>query len=116
MLYRNVSYLDIRDLRGHGDAYAGAWWMSVERFATFPTDHITNNEAAMFRAMEPNTDIRMTRDWMEFAVEHLSKYWKTVNYINHGAGHRRLIHDLFLHVLQATQSDARLSTQFRAFQ
>jgi len=61
-----------------GDAYAGAWLQSKDRFLASPLESITNLEGG---SIEPLLfhgvgDIRMTHDFLGFAVEHVSSYWR----------------------------------------
>lgn len=106
---RKVSYLTMYDIRHTTDAYAAAWWMSVRRFRAYKTNAI-NNEGVVFRAMAPGNSIRMTVDWTEFSVEHLSKWWKVFDYSRYTAGHERLVRNLYRYVYQSLQSEALLDS------
>ncbi|KAG7343656.1 hypothetical protein IV203_021664 [Nitzschia inconspicua] len=62
------------------EVYSAAWWQSVKRCLEFPIDEITNIEGATYipvlergRGLD---DIRMTVDFMDFMVEHLSHCYK----------------------------------------
>lgn len=107
-LVRDVPYLTVDDLRNLGDAYAAAWWMNVERFRSFKMN-LVNNEGVVFRAMDPLHTIRMTVDWTDFSVEHLSKWWKVVEYSRYATGHERLVRNLYHYVYHSLQSASLLT-------
>ncbi|KAL7564572.1 hypothetical protein ACA910_017920 [Epithemia clementina (nom. ined.)] len=87
---RNVEFLTVaRDFSNNlGQAYAGAWWQAVPRFRGMTPSRISNREGAVFAAFRGDRrstgtttrDIYLTRDWLEFSVEHLSKWYKIVDY------------------------------------
>jgi hypothetical protein len=62
------------------DVYAGSWWQSVPRFLEVDITAIGNLEgnsfAAIYSAGRSISDAQMTRDYLDFAVEHLSKWWR----------------------------------------
>jgi hypothetical protein len=74
------SHLSDRDL------YAGAWWQSTARFAKVNATVIHNLEGASFevalRTAGGKHDAKMAFDWLDFSIEHLSKWWKTIG--DHG--------------------------------
>jgi len=75
------------------DYYTAAWWQSIERFQEFDAEDIRDLEAATFHAVEKagsgSDDAIMTKDWLDFCTEHLSKYFKYVK-----GGHEHLIQRL----------------------
>lgn len=103
---RTVSYLDFSDLRDLSEAYAGAWYMTTHRFlTTYQTKDLVNNEAVVFRALRhAKRDLRMTVDWLDFGVEHLSKYWKRASFERFATTHERLLRNLFHQVISSTAS------------
>jgi hypothetical protein len=78
----SVEFLATRDLNLRADAFAATWWQTRERFLMMNPDTILarSPEQAVFNAILMNADVRMTVDWLQFSVEHLSKWWKTADY------------------------------------
>lgn len=95
-------FLTVHDLdRQTGEAYAAAWWQSVDRFRSTPVHRIAWLEDAVWKAIrEPNKglDLYLTRDWLDLSVEHLSKWWKTTRIDRFNAGYQRLLSNLFEYV------------------
>ena len=63
--------------------FSATWWQSVARFRRMPVDKIQFCEDAFFQAvlyMNQGRDFRLTTDWTDFAVEHLSRWWKITQY------------------------------------
>jgi hypothetical protein len=62
------------------DVYSAAWWQSVERFMECKLDEIRTLEDAtfqpVFNAGHGQHDVAMTVDYMDFSVEHMSKWFK----------------------------------------
>lgn len=82
---RNTSYLrlgeDISDLK---DTFSASWLMNVSRFKNIDAGAIATCEDGCFQPfLQYRDDVRMTRDWLAFAVEHMSKWWKTINIFRH---------------------------------
>lgn len=100
-VFFNLSQLDKRT-----DAYAAAWFQSKERFARNRVNKITYLEDAVWRAVDVNMgrDIRLTRDWLDFSVEHLSKWWRLVSVGNFDGGYWRLIINLLAYIRRESQS------------
>ena len=80
-LFIDPSELSLRD------GFSATWWQSVDRFLEFLNPNPIHNqhmmfvEGASFAFYEfARDDVRMTRDWLQFAVEHTSKAWKQVGY------------------------------------
>jgi hypothetical protein len=58
--------------------------MNVSRFMDINTDAIATVEDGCFQPFwQYISHVRMTRDWLEFAVEHMSQWWKTINIFEH---------------------------------
>jgi hypothetical protein len=61
-----------------GDPYSGMWWQDLEHFHLIKAKNINHLEAASFNTFRhkrgSSSRIRMTRDWFDLAVEHLSMY------------------------------------------
>jgi hypothetical protein len=57
------------------------WWQDIEHFHQINAEGLTNLEAASFVAFRPQdgSRVRMTRDWFDLAVEHLSMYHRHFN-------------------------------------
>ena len=65
------------------DFFSASWLMSVDRFRGLERDildRINIVEDGVFRPAEQyRHDFAMTREWLAFSVEHLSRYWKGLN-------------------------------------
>jgi hypothetical protein len=69
----------IRDIQAETDIYAASWLMSIEEFMQVDTSStsIANREAAVFGALRGrHSKVRLSLDFVDFAVEHLSFWWK----------------------------------------
>jgi hypothetical protein len=76
------TFLDPKDLQDE-DRYAASWWMTRERFMRVNVSDIGNLEGASFVPLSPlhgeeEDVVRMTRDWLDFSVEHLSKWQQMI--------------------------------------
>ncbi|KAG7371549.1 hypothetical protein IV203_020119 [Nitzschia inconspicua] len=62
------------------EVYSAAWWQSVKRCLEVPIDEITSLEGATYipvlESGRGSDDARMTVDYMDFMVEHLSHWYK----------------------------------------
>lgn len=60
------------------DAFSASWLQRTEDFLSMELDRIMICEDAAFRAFRGNRRkmLRMTLDWFDFSLEHLSKWWK----------------------------------------
>ena len=62
------------------DVYSAAWWQNIERFMGCNLNEIATLEDATFvpvqRAGRGVRDVAMTIDYMDFSVEHMSKWFK----------------------------------------
>ena len=81
----NARPLDRLFLKGYEvtnkDVFSASWWERVDRFLDFDAEHEINTvEDDSFKpilsAGNGHSDVRMTRDLLDFCVEHLSKWWK----------------------------------------
>ena len=62
-------------------AFSAAWWQSRDLFLRYKkVEKISASpEGASFEVFDINEEnMRVTRDWMDLNVEHMSKWWKTV--------------------------------------
>eukprot|EP00977_Amphora_coffeiformis_P027401 scaffold34609_cov146-Amphora_coffeaeformis.AAC.8 len=96
------SFLTLKDLgNNYHEAYAASWWQSIDRFRTSTAVHkISWLEDAVWKAIASNRgrDIRLTRDWIDLSVEHLSKWWRTAKVEKFDPSYWRLINSLFEYV------------------
>jgi len=79
---REVYFLDRTQLT-EADGYAGAWIQTKQDFLGMRVDKINIAEDASFQAYSRKgrtRKMRMTVDWMDFSVEHMSKWWKTLKW------------------------------------
>ena len=77
----DVEFIPNEKLNHGVDIFAAAWWERMPRFLELDVErYVLNVEADAFkpilRAGNGFDDVRMTRDWLDFSVEHLSKWWK----------------------------------------
>ena len=77
---REVEYIPT-DTLNERDIFSAAWWQHIPRFLELDVEkYVQNVEADAFkpvlRAGRGFDDARLTRDWLDFSVEHLSKWWK----------------------------------------
>eukprot|EP00977_Amphora_coffeiformis_P029502 scaffold41132_cov298-Amphora_coffeaeformis.AAC.1 len=87
---RPVYFLRQQDLNSPSDAFSATFWQSKERFLRITLSPIQSVEEAVFEQLRERTpdgkvnrldrEIRMTVDWLDFSVEHLSKWWRTMEY------------------------------------
>lgn len=81
--------------RDHSTAYSGMWWMSTDNFLRIDVRAIGHLEGASFNAFRVS-NLTMTKDWLDFAVEHQSMYIKffasSFNRERSGQSFRTLLH------------------------
>ena len=65
-------HLDLNDM------FAATWLQPLSKFMAMDVEYIMAVEDGCFVALrgEKNKYVRMTVDWLDFSVEHLSKWWK----------------------------------------
>jgi len=71
------------DFQDIGERYSGMWWQRVDTFVATNFEPFSYLEAATFRVFTrheksagPGKGVVLTRNWLDFSVEHLSKYVK----------------------------------------
>lgn len=76
-----VYFLDNSNL-AHHDGFSASWLQTREDFLTMPWKDIQSCEHTAFRAydLKRKDKYRMTLDWMQFSVEHMSKWWKILEW------------------------------------
>ena len=102
-----LTFDDYHRVRNH--VYAAAWWQSVDRLqrvlAWIPTQTnqtLAKLEAACHLPLEfKPADVRLTTDWLDLGVEHLSKWWKMTRYQKHYASYQTLGHHLADYITQS---------------
>jgi hypothetical protein len=63
------------------DFFSASWYMNVDRFAQVDVspENLANVEAGCFGAFRNRQElIRMSLDWLDFSVEHMSKWWRVL--------------------------------------
>jgi hypothetical protein len=63
------------------EAFSASWWASVSNFLRYEeVEKVSPSpEGASFEFFLANIEkVRMTKDWLDFAVEHMSKWWKLI--------------------------------------
>lgn len=75
---RKVHFLHPSDFNTFGEYYSGMWWQRLDNFINTSYDEMGVPEDASFKSyiFHHYRDIRLTRDWVDFSVEHLSQYVK----------------------------------------
>ena len=71
------------------DAFSAAWWAPTSNFLKYEDVEIVSAspEGASFEMFRANDGkVSMTVDWLDLAVEHMSKWWKVI--YNDGNGNR----------------------------
>ena len=79
---RKVNFLSISQL-DRADGFSAAWMQKREDFLSMEFDKINIAIDAAFRAYDDRKRrrrMKMTLDWMDFAVEHMSKWWKVLEW------------------------------------
>eukprot|EP00550_Attheya_septentrionalis_P009202 CAMPEP_0198286760 /NCGR_PEP_ID=MMETSP1449-20131203/5739_1 /TAXON_ID=420275 /ORGANISM="Attheya septentrionalis, Strain CCMP2084" /LENGTH=310 /DNA_ID=CAMNT_0043984555 /DNA_START=221 /DNA_END=1150 /DNA_ORIENTATION=+ len=65
------------------DYFSGTWYMPIQNFRSLNPKDINNLEDATTKAFWQNIeDVRMTVDWLDFAVEHMSRWYKKLDVLN----------------------------------
>jgi hypothetical protein len=98
-----LTFDDYNHVRNH--VYAAAWWQSVPRFLSVMAwigQLGDNNDGKNYTALvkleaachlplefQPD-DVRLTVNWLDFGVEHLSKWWKLTRYQKHQTAYQTL--------------------------
>lgn len=63
------------------DAFSASWWQSKERFLEYDKveQKTPSPEGASFEVFQKHKKyVRVTRDWMDLNIEHMSKWWKVL--------------------------------------
>ena len=72
--FLKLGQLDLKDF------FSATWIQPVSTFLALDTNTIENVEMGCFSVFRPNKSrLRMTLDWMDFSVEHMSKWWKVLD-------------------------------------
>lgn len=78
-MYRQVHFLDQSQV-DLNDQFSATWLQPLENFLKMNVDGIKTVEDGCFQAFRTNPRaVRMTLDWLDFSVEHMSKWWKVAN-------------------------------------
>lgn len=74
--YRKVHFLGMDQVETE-DMFSATWLQPVSSFLKMDVDNIKTVEDGCFQAFWANMSaVRMTVDWLDFSVEHMSKWWK----------------------------------------
>lgn len=78
-----VSFLDSSQL-SNKDGFSASWLQRRDTFLMMDLDTVAICEDAVFRTYTQNRRplMRMTVDWLDFSIEHLSKWWKMLDVFN----------------------------------
>jgi len=74
-------FLGSKEIVGN-EIFSASWWQRTERFMELDIDRYIrtvedDSFAAVKKAGRGREDARMARDFLDFSIEHLSKWWKT---------------------------------------
>lgn len=113
-----VNFIDSSHIQVN-QAFAATWWQSLDSFRTMPVEKVEFCEDATRQALR-GRDYRLTVDWTDFGVEHLSRWWKIAGYdvetnsrtgtrdeerpIRYKAAYQRILRNLVHYVLRGTAS------------
>jgi len=71
--YRHVHFIENGQL-DMDDYFSATWLQSLENFMKMDVNNIKTVEDGCFQAFRRNESaVRMTLDWLDFSVEHMSK-------------------------------------------
>jgi hypothetical protein len=75
-------WLDMFDFDVYLDAFSNSWYMNIDLLLEAESDmgQIESPEQASFFMFKGRTDrVRMSLDWLDWSVEHMSKWWKVLD-------------------------------------
>ncbi len=80
---RDVKWMDSSHFK-HLDYFSATWILTVSTFLNnVETKEMSSVESAVHRVYRFNRDkVRMSVDWFDFSVEHMSKWWKLMEATN----------------------------------
>ena len=87
----SLDFINIENRLSFG--YSGMWWMNHEEFLKINVTDIDVLEAATFIPflhVFGLDRVLMTRDWLDFSVEHLSRYFKMIDNSNASSFQRKI--------------------------
>jgi len=99
-LNRTIHFLDRHQLNDL-DGYSASWLQTRSSFLAMDLDRIHSCEDASFVAYWPR--LRMTYDWLDCFVEHLSKWWKLLHVYQQDVAWKVLNQKLTSYTSQASQ-------------
>jgi hypothetical protein len=106
---RKVDFLSRSNFTSDGEMYSGMWWQNRTVFLSNHFDNVKMLEFASFNAFEMHRGgggtVRLTRDWLDMAVEHLSTFVKhlDLHYKDQTAIRERLVNILQSYIHNAVE-------------
>eukprot|EP00629_Pelagomonadales_sp_RCC1024_P008462 CAMPEP_0119264586 /NCGR_PEP_ID=MMETSP1329-20130426/3629_1 /TAXON_ID=114041 /ORGANISM="Genus nov. species nov., Strain RCC1024" /LENGTH=429 /DNA_ID=CAMNT_0007264365 /DNA_START=98 /DNA_END=1384 /DNA_ORIENTATION=+ len=96
------------------DFFSASWLMSANHFKALRTENMNIVEDGVWRPMQQYSDeFAMTRDWLDFSLEHLSRYWKMLR-VDRGDRYKTLFFALIARLKRyATQTPVLAGAPFR---
>lgn len=83
----HVTFVNNQDMR-ENDISSAVWWIRRERFLDTSVQDIVGVERDVFLPIlstgQGRKDVRMTHDWLDFSVEHMSPWQKLIGTTNPG--------------------------------
>lgn len=90
----DTNWLGMADFYVYLDAFSDSWYMNTELFLNSKQkmDEIDGVEEACFLMFDGKEDkVRMSLDWLDLSVEHMSKWWRTVGAPQNEYANRRVV-------------------------
>jgi hypothetical protein len=106
---RKVDFLSRSNFTSDGEMYSGMWWQNRTVFMSNDFKSIEQLEWATWKAFESHRggggSVRLTRDWLDMSVEHLSTYVKHLDlqYKDQTAIRERLVNILQSYIHNAVE-------------
>jgi hypothetical protein len=72
---QEVTFLMLGEI-DRADHFSGMWWQSLDRALTIDTGNIRSRQSASLVVLNDGRRVRMSQDYLDFAVEHLSEYYE----------------------------------------
>ena len=95
------------------DYFSASWLAPLDTFLNFDTKEMLTSEDACHKVYVDHTSkIRMSTDWLDFSVEHMSKWWKILqaaSKYHNGVSMDRIITN-FLQYIKSTSTSTSTST------
>ena len=93
------------------DTFSASWFQRREEFLDMPLDRVMICEDAAWKAWEDRPEkLRMTLDYMDLSVEHLSKWWKFLTFFKTPAAYQAIMNAFLQYIEHAPEFPTPTST------